>query len=67
MLGPHGLDYNTIHNFIQKFDFSEGKLLADNISFEYGGSNEDAKVSGGNNDMTNSRSDKIPEDMWRDY
>jgi hypothetical protein len=57
----------AIHNFIREFDSSEGKLPADNISFEYGGSNEDAEVSGGNNDRTDSRRDRIAEDMWRDY
>ena len=55
----------AIHNFIQKFDPSEGQVPADNIgSFGYGNSNEDI---GGNNDRSDARREKIAEDMWRDY
>ena len=56
----------TIHNFIQEFDSSEGKLPADNFFFGYGDTSGDGEVSGGN-DRSDSRRDKIASDMRRDY
>ena len=56
----------TIHNFIWEFDSSEGKLPVDNFSFGYGDINQDTEASCGN-DGSDSRRDRIAEDMWRDY
>ena len=55
---------SIIHNIIWELDSSEGSLPAENISFGYGGSDEDI---GGNNDGSNPRRDKIAKDMWKDY
>ena len=54
----------VIHNIIWKLDSSEGNLLANNVSSGFGGIDEDI---GGNNDGSDSRRDKIAEDMWKDY
>lgn len=54
----------VIHNVIQNFDPSEGGLSGDNVSFGYVGSDEEI---GGTNDRSDVRSDRIAEDMWRDY
>ena len=54
----------VIHNLIRKLDSSEGNLQAETVSFGYGGSDEEI---GDNNDRSDSRRDKIAEDMWRDY
>ena len=45
-------------------DSSEGNLPAENVSFGFGGIDEDI---GGNNDGSDSRRDKMAEDMWKDY
>ena len=44
-------------------DSSEGNLPAETVYFGYGGSEEIRD----NNDRSDSRRDKIAEDMWRDY
>ena len=54
----------VIHNLICKLDSSEGNLPAETVSFGYGGSDEEIQD---NNDSSDSRRDKIAEDMWRDY
>ena len=54
----------TIHNVIQELDVSEGNLLAKNGFFGYGGGNED---TGGNDNRSDARRDRIAEDMWEDY
>ena len=54
----------AIHNFIRQFDPSEGQVPADNIgSFGYVNSNED---TGGDDDMSDARREKIAEDTWKD-
>ena len=45
-------------------DLSEGNLPAKNVSFGFEGIDKDI---GGNNDGSDSRRDKIAEDMWKDY
>ena len=52
----------TIHNIIWEFDFSEGKLPANNFSLGYGDTNGDTEASGGN-DRSDSRRDRIASDM----
>ena len=54
----------VIHNLIQKLDSSEGNLPAETVSFGHGGSDEQI---GDINDRSDSRRDKIAEDMWTSY
>ena len=54
----------TIHNIIQELDVSEGKLPAENVFFEYLAGNED---TGGNDNRSDARKDRIAEDMCEDY
>ena len=45
-------------------DASEGKLPAENGFFGYGGGSED---TGGNDNRSDARRDRISKDMWEDY
>ena len=51
----------VIHKIIWKLDLSEGNSQAENISFVFRGIDEDINAG------SDSRRDKIAEDIWKDY
>lgn len=57
----------AIHNFIRECDPSEGELPGANISFAYGGNNQNVGIFDNTDDESDTRRDRIAEEMWKDY